>query len=202
MNIFCWINENSTLIQTFLGAFVAIIAGIYVLITYKLLHSPYRAYLKPCKISKHFDKELDSIDLHNYGPGTALNMKIQLSVIRRLIPVANKKKQLRFLIDTIESPASGPTELKSGDSGIFYFEGSFERKWPIYITWRTVTNKKEKSVWLASDNEIFIRIGICKRVFYRIKWLITNLSTPIVKLQVWFRKRQIKKEQDKNSNSE
>ena len=60
----------------------------------------------------------------------------------------------------------GPSEIKPNEDYEYRVGGSVNEKWPIKIIWKTLTGKRQVSVWMQEDYYSFRRIGRYDRFCY------------------------------------
>ena len=110
-----WINSNGILIgiiSTFFWSVVGVLLNNY------FSSKPYSCYLTPQIKSGTFDDW--NFAIHNAGPGTAANIKINVMQVDMAIPY-KKKEQIKILKKAKSVTINGPVEIKPHEEGICSF---------------------------------------------------------------------------------
>lgn len=139
------INDGS--ITDWMQGLSAVVTLILAAVTYslsrKMLHTPYRTFLKPKRYKSNNDYQKLQLYVTNLGPNIALNIKVTIeggTVIQ----------------------ANGPEELEPGGEACFTIEATgFKFTDPVKITWESVSGEQKATVWKygrTSNEEFFERV--------------------------------------------
>jgi hypothetical protein len=167
-----WLDDSGT-------AVLAMVTLAYVVLTHRQLHSAHAAFLGARKgeglIPGHW-----SVWLHNYGPGVALAVRVH-SV---QLDFATRRYHFRLGEGHAEIPAGEDREY---NLGVIRFDdqGGGVCISPIHVSWRTVTGKRQRGLWVLEVN--VPRGGRARasgdaRRLGRLAWLYWQLR---VKLDDW-----------------
>jgi hypothetical protein len=161
-----------------------------VIVTINLIHAPHRAFIRPISIRYDESKNEWKIKLKNYGPGVALDINVKNEELTGLIPMRGNRKKVWIELNILTG--SGPYQLQpdqeseysTGKSGLL----TGVLKYPYFIKWRTITNKKQKSSWIfiKDAEEKFIPLRFIGYIAFYAKWtMVRMLSGPIKILKWW-----------------
>jgi len=170
----------SSAVQAFASIILFVVTAAYVCLTFKILHSPYKAFV--VVISVESKKKGWALKVKNLGPGIANNLQIRNVTVTFLgfDPIKKGNVWLKRKI----SLADGPFFLMPNEEGEYSFKTDFiSSDGPFYLTWRTITEKKQKSAWMkregSSDN--FIPLNFAASIKEKVNWY------KIILLLTWYR---------------
>lgn len=198
-----YLQTYSASIQALSSVILIVVTAFYVVLTYKLLHTPHKAFLIILSIKS--DNKGWILKIKNLGPGLAKNLQIK-TVVQKILDFDPIKKGTVWLENTL-SPASGPFQLMPNEEGEYCFGPnwiSFDD--PFYITWQSINGKKQKTAWLDSDvrRGSFIPLNFEAAIKWKIKWYKINLFSPWNRFKRWriFKKATKLKRTESIPNSE
>jgi hypothetical protein len=186
-NLPIWIQSSAAIV-------LVIVTIIYVIITHRILHSTYRAYLKPTEVS--LDETNWKIIVRNFGPGLATNVEVKTIITTswKFSPNSRSNKEPLIFITKELLRADGPFEIESYKDGEFSFINLPSFEYPFLISWRTITGGKQKSAWriLISHKTEVVPVNVWGRLRFRFGWICMNLKSPYhtLKKRWHFRKRK------------
>lgn len=179
-------------IQSIATTVLVIVTIFYVTFTYRMLYIQHRAYLKPTGFS--IDDGNLKIKIWNFGPGLATNVEVKTVVLKKQeIAETAAKKPLYF--NTMDFPiAKGPFEVEKQTEALYSFDGLILFTYPFFISWRSITGGKQKTVWrtYVKDDKI-VPLNFYSRLRFKLWWLFMNLQSPYhnrIKKWWYFRKEK------------
>ena len=188
-----YIQSLSPLIQAICSFFLFLITIKYVVATSKMVHLPYKTYVKPIQVGLENNSLTNWwFEVKNYGPGLAINVRVYT------IMNSNYKylKDLTFLMESKKILGKGSTELQPGQEEKFRFEGLISFKDPVIITWESITGKRFRSYWKVTirNGERIKAYGFSRKLSFWITRLWLYCRSPFLKVYYWFISRKDHKE--------
>lgn len=165
-----WINLNPvqtqvilTFVQTTGSLLLLIVTIIYVVFTGRLIHTPQKAYLIINLLVRGNGPHY-TIKIQNLGPGVAKNVNVKI-----INPLIYRK---------IKVP--GPIAMAVDQECNYWFKQPlFKKDYPIYISWCSVTGKKQKSMWIDIGDgliENYVTLNFWERILFEIKFKINRVK--------------------------
>lgn len=166
----------------------------YVILTSKLVHFPHTAFLQPDGIHLSFDHS--SIKIKNFGPGTAVCVKIfvRVTVPLELLPTTEYPPRLFMAINWEE--AKGASTIADGSTEFYQFEGMLGNFAPIKVKWKLVTGKKRQDIWFyKTDTNIMFLTNENVNLSYYWHRIVESIKSPYFKLlrKYYQRKRSLQR---------
>lgn len=177
-----WIQAGATVI-------LALITLAYVRLTSRLVHSAHMAHLRPVSVSTGKDPMGWVIRIKNFGPGTALDVKLRTVVVTKTSLDPLQPKPLRTWTESHFCVADGPFELAKDATAEYHFSGLINFKRPFFLSWRTVSGGRQSNAWIISIGARD-KIRPCdriRRILFWTGWILTNVISPYFSFVKWQR---------------
>ncbi len=185
--------ESAAWLQAIASFFLVIITAVYVCLTYKLLHAPYKAFLKPIsvRIKQNFGP---TIKIRNLGPNLATNIRVKIVVLSDFTLDPLGGESLQGWAEYKLAKTHGLTEISPYKEDEYSFKdiAAFD-KYPLFIQWETIIGKTQQTAWrinLGSDKEV-VPINFYDQVKFKVKWLYrNNVPSYYQRIRKWWRFRK------------
>jgi len=182
-NVIEWLNINrdsmqvfSAILQSISAVLLFIVTVIYVRLTYKMVHEPFKAIVKPMRWDISEANSIEkTIKVKNYGPGMAINLKMKALSFGEIIKLSNKPICERVFIES-----EGDAEVVKDGIANMVFKARLVPRVPIQITWETTTGKKSMSYYIINriTTSEFIELRGFKRLIYWRIWFSIQIKKP------------------------
>ncbi len=170
--------EYAPAIQAISSVVLIIVTIGYIVFTKKLAHSAHDCFIRPVSLKTSTDDMHGwKLFIHNYGPGTALNVAVEVIAIESTNPDENCPGW--YWLNEKIVKGTGPYEIEPQKTQEFLIPPiiNFENN-PFYLTWNTLTSKTNKSAWMIipvrADANIEPVSGY-KRLIFKTKWACTQI---------------------------
>lgn len=172
--------EKAAWAQAVAAIFTALVTGVYAFLTYQLIHAPHRAYLKP--LGTEIQGDDWQLVVRNFGPGVATQVQVKCMQIRRMSFDPRKGKALRTWVNMAMQPLNGPYEVNPLEQGRYDIGPKTQFRYPVFITWRTVTGLRQSSAWrITIDREDQVsKLGPIDMVRYVGVRIWEELRSPVI----------------------
>ncbi|NGZ77708.1 hypothetical protein [Saccharibacillus alkalitolerans] len=151
-----WINANSALVgiinsgvTVIITFFTLVVTIIYVVATWRLVHSPYKSFIKPANVQVGKHMNIWFFTLENYGPGVAVNVEVKTKQEITIRKESNKREV--FIYEKVVK-LNGLTEIAINERKSYQLIGVPKSPIEVYITWSSITGKHYKSFWTVNDS--------------------------------------------------
>lgn len=160
---------------------------IYVVLTSKLIHASHAAHLRPVSVNTKDRSWI--IKIQNFGPGIATNVKVETVVLTDFVFDPSQPQSLMGWEYTDKKIANGPFEISPYNEAVYEFKYLMSFKDPFFISWRTVTGKKQKNAWFINinRNDQVLPLKTVDWKNYFVKQIILRIKSPYIKFQMWWR---------------
>jgi hypothetical protein len=183
-----WIESNSTFVQG-ISAFASVIiifftlifTIIYVRATFRLVHIPYKSFIKPVGINTGNNSNF-FLKIHNFGPGLAVDVKIIGFINKSINRESNPRDGFTYKQIYI---ASGNSEIESNKDTAYLFPFFLCFNEPFIVKWRSITGKSYRTVWLRKESwsEMFEQQKIIGKIRCLFRFILYYLRLPLVLLK-------------------
>ncbi|WP_153028165.1 hypothetical protein [Paenibacillus amylolyticus] len=175
--IISFFQDYGVALQTISSIFLLVVTIIYVIATYKVIHSSHKSFLRPLKIND----EKNELIVKNFGPGVAINIKlfINTKIFKKIDPNIDPTGIIfEIFKDRYKLIECETFELEPGQNINFIYDKEVIRFDKLLLYWETITGERmliRYNINLSPDG----RIDIVRYKKLRLKSLKNTLLTPL-----------------------
>lgn len=173
------INVLSSVISVVVIFTTLVFTIIYVKATIKLVHIPYKCYLKPVDLKPNTNINVQDMKICNFGPGTAINTMVKYCMVKRICMETNKNKTYEYLK---LNKSRDFIEIGNNQEGRLTLDFTLMIEKPFVLEWISITGKKYKKYFKynGGTKNIFAEVDIFGIWKYELFKLFLFLKQPYI----------------------